>query len=115
MKRETKGSFTLGFAGRRAASAALALVMAGALTLSAIMPVVADTKSKATNSGLTADQKTIHLLNRIGYGPRPGDIERVKQMGIDKYVDLQLHPERIDDPGIEASCETTPHAAAGRR
>jgi uncharacterized protein (DUF1800 family) len=108
MKQETRGSLKLGFATRRAASAAVALVMTGALTLSAIIPVVADTKSKATIAGLTADQKIIHVLNRIGYGPRPGDVERVKRMGIDKYIDLQLHPERIDDPGIEARLANFP-------
>jgi uncharacterized protein (DUF1800 family) len=108
MKQETRGSFRLGFATRFAASAAVALVMTGALTLSAIIPVVADTKSKATIAGLTADQKIIHVLNRIGYGPRPGDVERVKRMGIDKYIDLQLHPERIDDPGIEARLANFP-------
>jgi uncharacterized protein (DUF1800 family) len=108
MKRETKGSFKLGFATRRAASAVLALSIAGALALSAIMPVVADTKSKAAGSSLTADQKIIHLLNRIGYGPRPGDVARVKQMGIDKYIDLQLHPERIDDPTIEPKLANYP-------
>ncbi|MEK6409703.1 MAG: DUF1800 domain-containing protein [Acidobacteriota bacterium] len=108
MKRENKGSFKLGFATRRAASAVLALAIAGALALGAIMPVVADTKSKAAGSALTADQKIIHLLNRIGYGPRTGDLERVKRMGIDKYIDLQLHPDRVDDPGIEARLANFP-------
>lgn len=108
MTRETRGSFKLEFATRRAASAVLALAIAGVLALGAIMPVVADTKSKAATSGLTADQKIIHLLNRIGYGPRAGDVERVKRMGIDKYIDLQLHPERIDDPTIEAKLANYP-------
>jgi uncharacterized protein (DUF1800 family) len=107
MKREQNGSFTLRFAGRRVASGALAVTIAGALALGAILPVGADTKSKAS-SGLTENQKIIHLLNRIGYGPRPGDVERVKRMGIDKYVDLQLHPERIEDPGIEARLANFP-------
>jgi len=108
MKRETKGSFKPDFATRRAASAVLALAIAGMLALAAIVPVIADSKSKAAGSGLTPDQKIIHLLNRIGYGPRPGDVERVKQMGIDKYIDLQLHPERIDDPAIEAKLANYP-------
>jgi uncharacterized protein (DUF1800 family) len=43
-----------------------------------------------------------HLLNRIAFGPRPGDIERVQQMGVEKYIDRQLHPERIDDLSVEA-------------
>src|SRR5882724_7738696 len=108
MKQETKGSFKPDFATRRAASAVLALAIAGMLGLTTIVPVVADSKSKAATSGLTPDQKIIHLLNRIGYGPRPGDVERVKQMGIEKYIDLQLHPERIDDPAIEAKLANYP-------
>jgi len=108
MKRETKSFAKLRFGGRGTASRALALAVAGVLMLGAIVPVVADTKSKAASSGLTADQKIIHLLNRIGYGPRPGDVERVKKIGIDKYIDLQLHPERIDDPTIEAKLANYP-------
>jgi hypothetical protein len=43
------------------------------------------------------EQAAIHVLNRIGFGPRPGDIEKVQQMGLQEYIDLQLHPERIPD------------------
>src|SRR6185503_576496 len=108
MNRETKVSITMGFAMRRGVSALTAVAISGALTLGAIVPVVADSKSKASSAGLNADQKIIHLLNRIGFGPRPGDVERVKKMGVDKYVDLQLHPERIDDPTIEAKLTNYP-------
>jgi len=108
MKREKQGFLSIGITGRRAASSALALTVAGMLVLGAIMPVVADTKSKTSSSGFSADQKIVHLLNRIGFGPRPGDIERVKKMGVDKYIDLQLHPERIDDPTIEAKLANYP-------
>src|SRR5687768_14763475 len=49
------------------------------------------------------DDKTIlHVLNRIGYGPRPGDVERVRQLGLAAYIDQQLHPERIADQGMSA-------------
>ena len=51
---------------------------------------------------LTKEQKITHLLNRIGYGPRPGDLERVLAIGIQRYIDLQLHPERIDDSAMDA-------------
>ncbi|MCU1386171.1 MAG: hypothetical protein JWL71_4868, partial [Acidobacteria bacterium] len=44
------------------------------------------------------DQAAIaHVLSRAGFGPRPGDVERVKTMGLQRYVDDQLHPERIAD------------------
>ena len=49
------------------------------------------------------DDKTIlHVLNRIGYGARPGDVERVKKIGLAAYIDQQLHPERIADSGMSA-------------
>jgi len=46
-------------------------------------------------------QDVKHLLNRIGFGPRPGDVERIQQLGADKYLDEQLHPDRIDDQAAE--------------
>ncbi|MGE5838190.1 MAG: DUF1800 domain-containing protein, partial [Acidobacteriota bacterium] len=49
------------------------------------------------------DAKAItHVLNRIGFGPRPGDVERVQEMGLSAYIDQQLHPERIADPAMDA-------------
>ncbi len=42
-----------------------------------------------------------HLLNRLGFGPRPGDIARVERIGTTAFIDEQLHPERIDDRAIE--------------
>src|SRR5678816_4815939 len=44
----------------------------------------------------TETDKIVHLLNRAGYGPRPGDIEKVRQTGIDRYIDEQLRPEYIN-------------------
>ena len=49
------------------------------------------------------DDKTIlHVLNRIGYGARPGDVDRVRRIGLAAYIDQQLHPERIADTGMTA-------------
>ena len=51
----------------------------------------------------TADEAAItHVLNRIAFGPRPGDVEAVKAMGLQAYIDQQLHPERIQDSGLTA-------------
>src|SRR5689334_21300256 len=41
---------------------------------------------------LTEDEAIVHALNRLGYGPRPGDVEAVRQMGVAKWIDRQLHP-----------------------
>ena len=49
----------------------------------------------------TVMQAAVHLLNRIAFGPRPGQIERVQSIGVEKYLEQQLHPERIDDSAAE--------------
>ena len=51
---------------------------------------------------LTEFEKATHVLNRLGYGPRPGDIERVLDMGIEAYVREQLYPGQIPDPSLES-------------
>jgi uncharacterized protein (DUF1800 family) len=49
------------------------------------------------------DVRTIeHVLNRIAFGPRPGDVARIQQMGLAAYIDEQLHPERIPDADVDA-------------
>ncbi len=45
----------------------------------------------------TADEQVNHLLSRLTFGARAGDAEAVRAMGVDKWIDLQLHPERIGD------------------
>ena len=45
-------------------------------------------RATASPPQLTEDQKILHLLNRAGFGPRPGDIERVQRMGIEQYLSL---------------------------
>ena len=51
---------------------------------------------------MTADEAITHALNRLAYGPRPGDIERIKKMGLAKWIDEQLNPSAIDDRAVEA-------------
>jgi len=49
----------------------------------------------ARSPKLSKDDQVIHALNRLTFGPRPGDVEAVRKMGVKKWIDLQLHPERI--------------------
>jgi uncharacterized protein (DUF1800 family) len=42
--------------------------------------------------------EAIHVLSRIAYGPRPGDLDRVLQIGVERYIDEQLHPDAIPMP-----------------
>jgi len=57
---------------------------------------------------LSADEAILHALNRLAYGPRPGDLERVRQMGLAKWIDQQLNPNSIDDKALEARLEDYP-------
>ncbi|MBV8890466.1 MAG: DUF1800 domain-containing protein [Acidobacteria bacterium] len=51
-------------------------------------------------SSIPRQQCALHALNRLTFGARPGDLERVLSMGVDKWIDLELHPERIDDSSL---------------
>jgi uncharacterized protein (DUF1800 family) len=57
---------------------------------------------------LSADEAILHALNRLAYGPRPGDVERVRQMGLAKWIEQQLNPNAIDDRAVEARLEQFP-------
>ena len=57
---------------------------------------------------LSVDEAVLHALNRLGYGPRPGDVERVKQLGLTKWIELQLNPKSIDDSAVEARLNIYP-------
>ena len=74
----------------------VALVLLVVLT----QPLVFAQKHPKTPS-LTEEQRIIHVLNRLGFGARPGDVERVKAMGVDNYINQQLNPEKISDTVAE--------------
>ncbi len=59
-------------------------------------------------SELSPDEAILHGLNRLAYGPRPGDVERVQQMGLAKWIEEQLNPGAIDDKALEARLQNYP-------
>ena len=59
--------------------------------------------SEASAGAIPSDLKAIHVLNRLAYGPRPGDLKRVKAIGIEQYLKEQLAPEAIPIPPALAS------------
>lgn len=61
---------------------------------------VAAQKSKKP-SALSDEQRIIHVLNRLGFGARQGDVERVKAMGLENYINQQLTPDKISDTVAE--------------
>lgn len=58
-------------------------------------PLVVITPSEPREQ--TADQQVQQVLNRLAFGARPGDVARVREMGVDRWIALQLAPDRIDD------------------
>jgi len=55
----------------------------------------------ASASSIPSDPATVaHALNRMAFGARPGDVERIAAMGLDRYIDQQLHPELINDVAL---------------
>src|SRR5438270_7395491 len=81
----------------------LALALALALAASALCAQMAlARKDKETSSSQMPEQKrAMHALNRLTFGPRPGDSNRVMAMGVDQWIDQQLHPDKIDDHALE--------------
>jgi uncharacterized protein (DUF1800 family) len=59
-------------------------------------------------SPLTQQQRVLHTLNRLTFGPRPGDEAAVARMGLENWFQLQLHPERIDDAALEQRLDAFP-------
>src|SRR6266849_460481 len=59
-------------------------------------------------SELSPDEAILHALNRLAYGPRPRDVERVRQIGLAKWIEEQLNPGAIDDKALEARLQNYP-------
>src|SRR6266566_5697496 len=80
------------------------------LPASAAMPAAAKDKKPKIDPALkglpitelSPDEAILHALNRLAYGPRPGDVERVRQTGLAKWIEQQLNPNSIDDRALDA-------------
>ena len=73
------------------------------MVLSLCSPIFAFGVGPESNAKpLTEDQKILHVLNRLGFGARPGDLEKVKAIGLQKYIDRQMNPSAIDDTVADA-------------
>jgi uncharacterized protein (DUF1800 family) len=52
---------------------------------------------------LSQDKQIVHVLNRLTFGQRPGDVEAVRRLGVAKWIELQLHPDQIsENPSLDA-------------
>jgi uncharacterized protein (DUF1800 family) len=55
---------------------------------------------------LSERQRAMHALDRLAFGARPGDVDRVLTIGVDAWIEQQLHPEKIADRALEARLAT---------
>src|ERR1700693_1871688 len=80
-----------------------------AFTLACTVPQLLANKLANKNdkpASTTSDQqRALHALNRLTFGPRPGDVQQVLAMGVDQWIDLQLHPEKINDNALNVRLE----------
>jgi len=80
----------------------------GLLVLSLCLAVVSTALGRKRDqpgqalSQMDEHKRAVHALNRLTFGPRPGDVQRVMAIGVDRWIAEQLHPERIDDSALDA-------------
>src|SRR5579863_9501179 len=67
-------------------------LLGGACSVALIkaLPALADTAG--------TDQQVMHIANRLGFGPNAADVAHIRQIGIDRYIEEQLHPTAIPEP-----------------
>src|ERR1051325_6412511 len=79
----------------------LTKLFAGLLALALLTASTSDTK-------LNDRQRALHALNRLAFGPRPGDVEAGMKTGVDTWIEQQLHPEGIPDRAVQARIDAFP-------
>jgi uncharacterized protein (DUF1800 family) len=78
----------------------LVLTIAAAVLAAIVLPLSA---TGPFEKRLSPEQQIIHALNRLTFGPRPGDVAEVRRMGLAKWIESQLHPDQIpENPALEA-------------
>jgi uncharacterized protein (DUF1800 family) len=110
---------TPGFRPALASLLALALFPSPCLDVASAAPVANAAASKDKKqedpvlkglpiSELAVDEAVLHALNRLAYGPRPGELEQIKQKGLAKWIEQQLNPNSIDDKVVDARLGALP-------
>jgi uncharacterized protein (DUF1800 family) len=119
MKRNSSCKFEARCRQKKTIGGLAAMFLLAALTSAApYLSAAKDKKAKSAESSkttkglpiqdLTEDEAILQALNRLGFGPRPGDVERVKEMGLQKWIDQQLRPDSINDSALEARLDRFP-------
>ena len=85
----------------------LSLVQEPAILLAAASPSWHSKRAPAVRP-LTEEERATQALNRLTFGPRPGDLERIQAIGVKKWIEMQLNPEQVDDSLLEARLQSFP-------
>ena len=102
---------------RRPSRGLMLVLMAGGLAAcSSVAPPAATPRLEPppryrvtlARSTLTADQQIVHVLGRLGYGARPGEVERLRAEGLSAWIERQLEPGRISDEAVEPALGAYP-------
>lgn len=73
------------------------------LSLACVVPQFLAGRSKdKADPGPNEQRRAVHAVNRLTFGPRPGEVQQVIAMDVDRWIDLQLRPEKISDNALEA-------------
>jgi uncharacterized protein (DUF1800 family) len=92
---------TMGLRGRRLA----------ALSIVALAGLLAPASGGDAPIRLTERERALHVLNRLAFGPRPGDVDRVAATGVSAWIERQLHPNRISDAAVDGRLAQIPTLA----
>lgn len=95
----------------RPINSSLQAALAAAVSASLLLQPLAATAKKKTDSTkgqVQGDDRILHALDRFTFGPRPGDLAAVRQVGLDRWFMQQLHPDSIDDTALDAKLANFP-------
>jgi uncharacterized protein (DUF1800 family) len=93
---------------RPAARLVLALLPLALLGCAGPQANVAAAAARIVPDPAASDATTLHVLQRLTYGPRPGDVARVKTIGLAAWLERQLDPARLDDAAVEGALAALP-------
>ena len=94
-----------------ACAAGLGVIVAGCATARAASAPTPSEPGAATVSEsreLLPDEQVQQVLNRLAFGPRPGEAAQVRKMGVDAWIERQLYPDRIQDPAVDQLAQSYP-------
>lgn len=70
----------------------------GLLFMALLLGCFSTAQAQTAQAPLNDSEKALHVLNRLAYGPRPGDVDAVRHMGVKRYIDQQLRPDSLPLP-----------------